>query len=346
MAEEQHEHHEHHVHHEHKGIKISKLLIFQATTVVLAIALVAMFALTYGKISTGITTDNSQIGTQTVEYLNANFNTNAVLKTTENVAGVYKVTVDLNGEETAVYVSPDGAMIFPMAINKTEVAEQKAQQPEDTTVQQAEMTKSSKPVVELFVMSHCPYGTQIEKGMIPVVELLGDKIDFTVKFVNYAMHGQTEINEELNQYCIQKEFNSKYLDYLKCFLSEGKTADCITSVGLDQTKLDTCIAATDKTYNVTNMFNDKSTWSNGQFPRFMVYNAENVKYGVQGSPTLVVNGAQAQAGRDSASLLSAVCNAFDTAPSECQQTLSSASPSPGFGYEASASGSGTAATCG
>jgi len=26
-------------------------------------------------------------------------------------------------------------------------------------------------------MTHCPYGTQAEKGMIPVIESLGDLID-------------------------------------------------------------------------------------------------------------------------------------------------------------------------
>ena len=41
--------------------------------------------------------------------------------------------------------------------------------------------KSDKPLVELFVMAYCPYGTQAEKGLIPVIELLGDKIDASIK---------------------------------------------------------------------------------------------------------------------------------------------------------------------
>lgn len=54
-------------------------------------------------------------------------------------------------------------------------------------------------------MSHCPYGLQMEKGIIPVVETLGDSIDFQVKFCDYAMHGQTELDEQVLQYCIMKE---------------------------------------------------------------------------------------------------------------------------------------------
>ena len=33
------------------------------------------------------------------------------------------------------------------------------------------MGKLEKPIVEAFVMSHCPFGTQIEKGMLPVVSV-------------------------------------------------------------------------------------------------------------------------------------------------------------------------------
>jgi hypothetical protein len=69
-------------------------------------------------------------------------------------------------------------------------------------------------------MSYCPFGTQAEKGILPVVNLLKDKIDFKVKFVNYAMHGKKEIDENNLQYCIQKEEPNKYNSYLTCFLKE------------------------------------------------------------------------------------------------------------------------------
>ena len=80
--------------------------------------------------------------------------------------------------------------------------------------------KSDKPNVELFVMSHCPFGTQAEKGIIPVVNLLKNKINFSVKFVDYSMHGKSEIDENTLQYCIQKEESKKYIPYLTCFLEK------------------------------------------------------------------------------------------------------------------------------
>lgn len=209
------------------------------------------------------------------------------------------------------------------------------------------MDKLEKPKVELFVMSHCPYGTQIEKGILPVADLLGDKIDFNVKFVYYAMHGEKELNEQMLQYCIEKDQNSKYTTYLKCFLKEGNSDECVSEVGIDKAALDACVAQADTEFKITEKFNDKSTWSGGSYPPFDIYKTENEEYGVGGSPTLVINGVIAQTGRDPASLLEAICTGFTNKPAECSVALSSETPSPGFGFETAASAAQTAgAGCG
>jgi hypothetical protein len=113
---------------------------------------------------------------------------------------------------------------------------------------------------------------------------------------------------------------------------------------INTSKLNSCVSATDKEFNITKNFNDKSIWAGGSFPPFDVYKADNEKYGVQGSPTLVVNGEQIQSGRDSAGLLAAICSGFTNAPEECKKQLSSEAPSAGFGFEGS--GGSAAASCG
>jgi len=207
------------------------------------------------------------------------------------------------------------------------------------------MDRKAVPEVEVFVMSHCPYGTQIEKGILPVIELLGDKVDFELKFCDYAMHGEKELDEQLIQHCIQKEQEDKLLPYLKCFLEAGDGTTCLTELEIDQPQLDACVAATDAEFKVTENFGDQATYK-GRFPTFNV-NKEGVdKYGVAGSPTLIINGVKASSGRDSASLLNAICYGFEEKPEECSQTLSSASPSPGFGFSAAASSANANAQCG
>lgn len=202
------------------------------------------------------------------------------------------------------------------------------QQPEAGNI----ANKSDKPIVELFVMSYCPYGTQIEKGIIPTIETLGNKVDFNLKFVSYTMHGEKENQENLRQYCLQKEQKNKLFPYLKCFLEASDSAGCLNSASVEENKLKSCMDSTANNFNVTGT-------------NFDVYKSDNDKYGVQGSPTLVINGAISQSGRDSNSLLKAICSAFDNAPKECNAVLSSATPAPGFGSGTAPSG-GSGSGCG
>ncbi|MCX6006580.1 MAG: hypothetical protein NTZ34_04870 [Chloroflexi bacterium] len=211
-----------------------------------------------------------------------------------------------------------------------------------------ECSKNEKPVVELFIMSHCPYGTQVEKGILPVARLLGNSMDFSVKYCDYAMHGEKELKEQMLQYCVQRDYKDKYLDYLECFLAEGNTDECITKTGLDRTNLNSCINETDKKYEVTRGFKDKSTWQNGYFPQFKVYKDLNVKYKIQGSPTIVLNGVIVDQPkfRDPQSLLDLICKSYTSKPPACSQKLSTEVYSAGFGFNKVSGGDSTSAVSG
>jgi hypothetical protein len=172
---------------------------------------------------------------------------------------------------------------------------------------------------------------------------LKDKIDFELKFVYYAMHPTAgEVEEQLNQYCIQEEQNDKFIDYLTCFLDKGDGESCIDSTGVDKKKLGTCVELADKEFAISENLNDQSKWLSGRFPKFNTHLEENEKYGVGGSPTLIINGVEASSGRDSASLLATICSAFSEAPEECSTQLSSAQPSPGFGFSTTSANTGSA----
>jgi hypothetical protein len=255
---------------------------------------------------------------------------------------VYKIELTVNGQPYTSYISKDGRTLYQGGIDLNAPVDGTATADTGGTPQApVDLPKSDKPNVELFVMSHCPYGTQIEKGILPVVEALGNKIDFEIKFVDYAMHGEKEVLEQLNQYCIEKMNKATYLTYLKCFLDAGDGATCLNTAGIDQTALKDCTAKADAEFKISANFKDKTTWK-GSYPVFNTHKDDNTKYGVAGSPTLIINGAEAQAGRDSASLLSTICAAFNTAPAECDIQLESASPTPGFGYNTTTTDSAAA----
>ena len=265
----------------------------------------------------------------------------AKIEEVTDVGNVYKLKISINGQPIESYMSKDGKYFFPEAFNmasssKKEVTKNPAS---------AGVIKNEKPKVELFVMSYCPYGTQIEKGILPVVQALGDKIDFSLKFVDYAMHGQKEMTENLVQYCIGAEQNDKLNLYLGCFLKDGDSVGCLKTTAVNQKKLNLCVQNADKEFNVTSQFTNKTNWK-GNFPPFDVNKSDNTKYGVQGSPSLVINGVQVSVNRDSASLLTSICGAFNTQPEICSSAkLSSASPTPGFGYGTTASTQAPSANC-
>jgi len=262
---------------------------------------------------------------------------------------LYKVVVNAPGSEDDIvsYLTKDGKTFFPQGLDVAEYieksAEAKNQQAAASQQEAAKVEPAEVSNVELFIMSYCPYGTQIEKGILPVLEALGDKVDFELKFCDYAMHGEKELNEQLNQYCIQKEQNAKLLPYLKCFLADSDSDACLKETGVNVGKLKTCVKNTDNEFDVTKNFADKSTWK-GNFPTFNVHKEETDKYGVAGSPSIVINGAKVSSGRDANSLLKLICSGYENPPEECNTELDSTSPAPGFGF--GGTGSATNAGCG
>ena len=254
---------------------------------------------------------------------------------------LYFLKVDIGTDVVESYLTKDGKLFFPQAFNIEEMRGE-AGGPEGAAVQPVDLPKNDKPVVEAFVMSHCPFGTQIEKGLLPAVKALGGKIDFEIKFVDYAMHGEVEIQEQLVQYCIQKEQNDKFLAYMECFLVDGQTDSCLASTGIQKSGLDACVSATDKQFKITENFKNNVGFK-GTYPGFDIHATENQLYGVAGSPTLVINGVQAPAQRDPASLLSVICSAFSNPPAECSTQLSTATPAAGFGT--GTTDNSTAAAC-
>lgn len=266
-------------------------------------------------------------------------------------SGLYKATVTIQKKDYPMYISLDGTTFFPQAVGEETLAKAKAAAAASAP---KDVPKSAKPEVRLFVMSYCPYGTQIEKGILPVLAALGDKIDFRLEFVDYSMHNnkstndRKELDENLRQYCIRTQEPAKLNAYLACFLKKGQGTEtaCLRTAGVDIAKNAACAKDADTRFEVTKDFNDRGTYQ-GNYPPFNVDKADNDTYGVQGSPTLVINGVQVDSQRDPESLLKTICAAFDTAPSECGKTLSTTAPAPGFGDGSAAAGSASSgAACG
>lgn len=286
--------------------------------------------------------------------LNPEMDLNIILNSIVVESGQYKINVSIDNQELDVYASLDGVLLsvpsfgtinMPEVIQMMEEAQaQQAQAAEQQQTAQQQLEKTDKPKVELFVMAYCPYGTQFEKGILPVLETLGDKIDFQLKFVNYSMHGTKESAEELNQYCINQKDPEKLIPYLSCFLEKDtnrQSIDCMNKLGINTKEIQDCVLQADKDYNIITNY---KTTSQG-YLLFPIYDADNKLYNVEGSPTFVVNGTTFEnQQRDPQSILETICSAFSEPPSECDTNLSTVTPAPGFGYTTSGN-SGSGGTC-
>lgn len=146
--------------------------------------------------------------------------TTVAAKSISEEDGLYKIALTVGSQDITAYITKDGSTFFPQAMNIADTQKQMANS--QAAAQQApkNVPKSGTPDVRLFIMSYCPYGTQMEKGILPVLDTLKDKIKFTLEFVDYSMHNdkanndRKELDENLRQYCIQKNQPDKLNTYL------------------------------------------------------------------------------------------------------------------------------------
>jgi len=250
-----------------------------------------------GQIIVGFLNDRTGGGVEYIEY--------------EDLGDIYEIVVEYQNQEVPVFITKDGMYFVQGAINmdKPLVPEP---EPEPQVIPQ-----SNVPEVELFVMTHCPYGMQAEKGIIPVFELLGDKIEGNIMFIHYFMH-DPEVEETPLQACLKYEHEEIYLNYLKCFLEEGDSDRCLGVVDVNMDFLEDCLEKRADFY----------------------YEADSILsevFGVRGSPTLVINDIIVSSGRSPQAYLDTICEGFINKPDECNEEMSSVTPAPGFGYSSGGS---------
>ncbi len=276
---------------------------------------------------TGKVISSDEATDKLIEFYDAQGITGLELESVNEVDEFYEINLVYEGQTIPFYVTKSGYLTGNAIIhldNSSEMFEDTDTET-NTPTETQEIPKQDVPKVELFVMTHCPYGTQSEKGILPAFEALGDSVDANIRFVHYFMHDPEETETPI-QVCIREEQADKYHDYLECFLEDGNSSRCLDEVEIDEDALDECVENNAEGYYASDSELSES-------------------YGVQGSPTLVINGQMVQSSRDPASYLDTICQSFTdgNVPESCGNELSSSSPSPGFGW--SGTGSDTSAQC-
>jgi hypothetical protein len=180
-------------------------------------------------------------------------------------------------------------------------------------------------------MSFCPYGTQAESIMSPVVDLLKSKTDIRIRYITTitgsttdsvkSLHGMPEAKEDLQQICINKYYPEKFWAYLNtfnnaCYPSWSNAtllASCrkntTAALSMDSTKIDACA---DGAEGLALLRADE---------------ADSAKDHAAASPMLFINGVLYSGTRTPEAYKQAICKSFGTAPAECSTVLSASASS-------------------
>ncbi|MBC8495851.1 hypothetical protein H8D36_06875 [archaeon] len=278
-------------------------------TVILAILLIGTLVMdNSGNISA------NKAAQQTADFLNTQTGGGVEVVSVEKSDSFYMITVSYQGQEIPVYTTTDGKFLVTQP---TPITDSKPT-PTNNQPAQTNAPKSDKPEVELYVWGYCPYGVQAQGPLAEVANLLGDSAN--IQIVPYHDgHGAYENQQNKIQSCIQELEPTKYWDYAAGFVaniypkcSVERTEECdltestalMKTLGIDSAKVLACVDSEgDTLFTAARQLASTS--------------------GVSGSPTLRINGVIVNTARNAEAYKTAICAAYNNAPSECGEVLDS-----------------------
>ncbi len=205
-----------------------------------------------------------------------------------------------------------------------EIKEQLLELKTETTKTEASAFTGNAVKLDFYVMSQCPFGTQVVDAIAPVKEKLGDALDLNIDFIFYpksqyvgkestfcvddlcSMHGIPEVQGNIVQLCAMKYNPNKYLDMLTC---QNKNAgaipnnweSCAEKANLNLESIKTCYEGEEgKT-----LARESSARASAK--------------GASGSPTIFLNDESYGGGRQTNEFFRALCAEFDDAPQACDE---------------------------
>ena len=246
-------------------------------------------------------------------------------------SGVYKISLKLGEETATAFLSKDGKLFFPDAFILEPRATSTPTTLGDTTqntrpfMSCETMPKSDRANLEVFVVSQCPYGTQLQRVLSEAIQNLPEIANYiTVRYIGeitdnqiVSMHGPEEAQENLRQICFRAEQKNLYWSYVNCYLNNGDSASCLKNIPVDEIKLDECMKDPNRGLSYAKIDFERQN-----------------SYQVEASPTLILNGVEISegdfGGRTPEAIKTIICCGFNNQPEFCSQTLSTTQGAVGF----------------
>ena len=270
-----------------------------------------------------------ECGANAIAYMNKNIaqaNSTATLTSVTEKNGVYQIAAQYQGRNISLYTTKDCNLLFTSTYNMSRAVTPTTPTASPTPTVPPEPVKTARPSTELFVMAFCPFGVQAENAMKPVVDLLGTKSNFTVRYIATvqgdtlesvkSLHGLSEAKEDIRQICVAKYYPEKLWPYLldintNCYpnyrdtaVLEACAANATRKLGIDNQKIEVCATGSE---GLALLSSDE---------------AITTSLKITGSPTLLINGQKYTGQRTPDAYKQAICDRFLTPPAECSVNLS------------------------
>ena len=242
------------------------------------------------------------------------------IKDISEESGLYKLQVDVGGQEAVSYISEDGKIFFLNALNIAETEKQNADSKQAEADQEKNIPKSDKPELDLYVMSFCPYGNKAEDTLKPVYDLLKDDVNFNFHYIVSSdgekidsLHGEKEVAQDEREACVLRDYGKDEWMNFATYVNTncGSDGSCweagAKSLGINVSKINSCVAS-----DGVALMKDNEKASNDA--------------GASGSPTMIINGVETKAVYqygDSEAYKKAICSAFNEIPEACSEVLTS-----------------------
>lgn len=162
------------------------------------------------------------------------------------------------------------------------------------------------------VMSKCPYGSQVIKGIKPVLDKLGKAVDFEIYYIGnkkdgkwMPMHGEKGLKGDKLSVCAKKYLPEKYMDVLYCMANEFRKIpdnfeSCAEKLKIDGNKIKECAEGEEGTKLIVESYK----------------HSQEKK--ARGCPTIFLAGQSYRKGRGENDFMREICSQYETAkPSPC-----------------------------
>jgi hypothetical protein len=165
------------------------------------------------------------------------------------------------------------------------------------------MAKPGMTKVELYIMSKCPYGVLAVQGIKPVLDEIGDKIDFHLDYIVNenngqfgSLHGEPEVKGNIVQLCVMKHYPdmAKTMSFLDCWNKNWRAIPdgwepCADQGQLDKGRIKSCAEGSE----------------GKDLLRESMKRAQAANAG--GSPTILVGGSPYEGERDKDAFMRGIC---------------------------------------